>query len=80
MSKPPNIEHVGPQARIQAELVRLESQKREFWILIVFAGMVLLLGLLSFFFPGHFWYSDGLHVSLSPQVLFVILVAAVLAT
>jgi diguanylate cyclase (GGDEF)-like protein len=41
--------------------------------------MVLLLGLLSFFFPHRFWYSDGLHVSLSPQVLFVIMVAAVLA-
>ena len=49
MRKPPNIEQVGPQARIQAELVRLEGQKREFWILIVFAGVVLLLGILSFF-------------------------------
>jgi diguanylate cyclase (GGDEF)-like protein len=80
MSKPPNIEQVGPQARIQAELVRMESQKREFWILIIFAGVVLVLGILSFFFPHHFWYSDGLHVSLSPQVLFVIMVATVLAS
>lgn len=47
-----NIEHVGPQARIQAELVRLESQKREFWFLIIFAGAVLILGILSFFFPS----------------------------
>ena len=80
MSNPPNIEQVGPQARIQAELVRLESQKREFWILIVFAGVVLFLGILSFFFPRHFWGGDGLHVSLSPQVLFVIMVATVLAS
>jgi len=79
MSNPPNVEQVGPQARIQAELVRLESQKREFWVLIIFAGVVLVLGVLSFFFPRHFWYSDGLHVSLSPQVLFVIMVAIVLA-
>src|SRR5208282_2447799 len=79
MSNPPNVEQVGPQARIQAELVRLESQKREFWVLIIFAGVVLVLGILSFFFPRHFWYSDGLHVSLSPQVLFVIMVAIVLA-
>ncbi len=79
MSNPPNVEQVGPQARIQAELVRLESQKREFWVLIIFAGVVLVLGILSFFFPRHFWYSDGLHVSLSPQVLFVIMVATVLA-
>lgn len=80
MSHPPNIEQVGPQARIQAELVRLESQKKEFWILIVFAGVVLVLGILSFFFPGTFWHDGGLHVSLSPQVLFVIMVATVLAS
>jgi diguanylate cyclase (GGDEF)-like protein len=80
MSNPPNVEQVGPQARIQAELLSLESQKREFWVLIVFAGVVLVLGVLSFFFPHQFWYSGGLHVSLSPQVLFVIMVATVLAS
>jgi len=80
MSHPPNVEQVGPQARIQAELLRLESQKKEFWVLIIFASVVLILGILSFFFPHQFWYSDGLHVSLSPQVLFVIMVAIVLAS
>src|SRR5271157_4061761 len=80
MSKPPNIEQVGPQARIQAELVRLESQKKEFWVLIIFAGVVLILGVLSFFFPNRFWDNTGLHVSLSPQVLFVIMVVTVLAS
>jgi diguanylate cyclase (GGDEF)-like protein len=80
MGKPPNVEQVSPQARIQTELVRLESQKREFWVLIIFAGVVLILGVLSFFFPNRFWDSSGLHVSLSPQVLFVIMVATVLAS
>ena len=80
MSNPPNVEQVGPQARIQTELVRLESQKREFWVLIVFAALVLILGALTFFFPRHFWYDGGLHVNLSPQVLFVLMVAAVLAS
>jgi len=80
MNKPPNVEQVGPQARIQAELLRLESQKREFWVLIIFAGLVLILGFLTFFFPHRFWYDGGLHVSLSPQVLFVIMVATVLAS
>lgn len=80
MGKPPNIEQVGPQARIQGELVRLESQKREFWVLIVFAGVVLVLGVLSFFFPHTFWEGGGLHISLSPQVLFVIMVATVLVS
>ncbi|MGA3164803.1 MAG: GGDEF domain-containing protein [Terriglobia bacterium] len=72
------VEQVGPQARIQAELVKLESQKREFWVLVVFAGLVLLLGILSFFFPSAFWRSNSLHVSLSPQILFVLMVATVL--
>ena len=80
MSKPANIEQIGPQARIAAELVRLESQKREFWVLIIFAGVVLVLGVLSFFFPHRFWEGGGLHVSLSPQVLFVIMVGTVLAS
>ena len=72
------VEQVGPQARIQAELAKLESQKREFWVLVVFAGLVLLLGILSFFFPSAFWRSNSLHVSLSPQILFVLMVATVL--
>jgi diguanylate cyclase (GGDEF)-like protein len=80
MSNPPNVEQVGPQARIQSELLRLESQKREFWILVLFAGAVLLLGVLSFFFPQRFWASAPLHLSISPQILFVIMVAVVLAS
>ena len=80
MQIPPNVEHVGPQARIQAELARMESQKREFWVLVVFASFVLLLGALSFFFPRRFWLSNGLNISISPQALFVILVAMVLAS
>jgi GGDEF domain-containing protein len=80
MGNPPNIEQVGPQARIQAELVRLESQKRDFWVLIIFAGVVLFLGVLTFFFPHRFWYGGGLHINFSPQVLFVIMVATVLAS
>jgi diguanylate cyclase (GGDEF)-like protein len=79
MSNPGNIEQVGLQARIPAELVQLESLKREFWVLVAFAGAVLFLGGLSFFFPRTFWEDGGLHVSLSPQVLFVIMVAMALA-
>jgi diguanylate cyclase (GGDEF)-like protein len=80
ISIPAKIEQVGPQARIAAELVRLDSQKREFWVLIIFAGVVLILGVLSFFFPHQFWQGGGLHVNLSPQVLFVIMVGTVLAS
>jgi diguanylate cyclase (GGDEF)-like protein len=57
--------------------VKLESQKREIWILVVFAAAVLCLGALSFFSPGSFWKSNILHVSFPPQVLFVVMVATV---
>jgi diguanylate cyclase (GGDEF)-like protein len=77
---PEVVEQVSPQARIQAELMRLESQKREFWIIVAFAGLVLFLGVLSFFFPRGFWRSNNLNVSISPQVLFVIMVSSVLAS
>lgn len=80
MSKTPNIEQVGPQARIQSELVRLESQKREFWVVVIFGGVVLLLGVLSFFFPNTFWDRGEMRINVSPQVLFVIMVAVVLAS
>jgi diguanylate cyclase (GGDEF)-like protein len=80
MSNPGNVEQVGPQARIASELVRLDSQKREFWVLIIFASVVLMLGVLSFLFPHRFWEGGDLQVSLSPQVLFVIMVGTVLAS
>lgn len=79
MSIPPNLEQVGPQARIQTELVRLEAQKRDFWVLIVFAAGVLILGFLTFFSPLRFWNRSAFYLSISPQVLFVIMVAIVLA-
>jgi diguanylate cyclase (GGDEF)-like protein len=80
MSNPANIEQVGPQARMAAEFVRLESQKREFRVLIIFADVVLVLGVLSFFFPHRFWEGGGLHVTLTPQVVFIIMVGTVLAS
>ncbi len=78
MVNPQNVEQVGPQARIKTELMQLETQKKEFWVLIVFAAAVLLLGTLSFFFPRQFWASGILQMSVSPQILFVIMVALVL--
>jgi len=73
------IEQVGPLARIQTELLKLESETRELWITVTFAALVLVLGVLTFFFPASYWRSNTLHVSLSPQILFVFMVIAVLA-
>jgi diguanylate cyclase (GGDEF)-like protein len=78
MSDPANTQSVCPQTRMAAELVRLESQRREFWVLTCFAGVVLMLGVLSFFFPHRFWENGDFQVSLSPQVLFILMVGAVL--
>ena len=79
MANPQNLEQVGPQARIKTELLQLESQKKEFWILVIFAAVVLILGVLSFFFPHQFWNGGSLQVSVSPQILFVVMIAIVLA-
>ena len=80
MSNQGKVEQVGPQACIASELVRLESRKRGFWVLIIFAGVVLMLGALSFLFPHRFWERGDLQVSLSPQILCVIMVGTALAS
>lgn len=79
MSDPGKVEQVGPQARIASELVRLESQNRGFWVLIIFAVVVLVLGLLCFLFSHRLWEGGGLQARLSPQALLVIMVGMVLA-
>lgn len=77
--KPPaNIEQLGPQARLQAELARVESQKRDVWVLVVFAAAVLALGALSLLSPKSFWYENELEVKISPQLLFLIMMVAML--
>jgi len=61
MSNPPDaaVEQFSPQARIQAELVALESQKREFWVIVAFAAAVLVLGFLSLLIPARFGTSTN---------------------
>ncbi len=80
MTNLPNVEQDGLQARIKNEILQLEAQKKEFWILIAFSAAVLLLGGLSFFFPSKFWSGGNLQISVPPQILFTILVALVLAS
>jgi diguanylate cyclase (GGDEF)-like protein len=78
MSEQPNmLEQVGPQARIQNELIKLESQKRELWVMIVFAASVVALGALSLLTPGSFWHFNVLEVKIPPQVLFVLMMVLV---
>ena len=68
---------VGPQARLETELFRLESQRRELWILIAFLIGVLVLGALSLLFPHSFWHLNVLEVKISPQLFFLMMMVLV---
>jgi len=67
------VEQLGPRARLQSELTKIESQNRDVWILIIFAGAVLLLGALSLLIPGSFWQHNVLELKIPPQFLFVVM-------
>ncbi len=69
--RPEWVEKIGPQARLQAELSKLESQNRDVWIVVIFAAAVLLLGVLSLLTPGSFWQENTLELRVPPQILFV---------
>ncbi len=71
-------EQLGPQARLQAELFKLESQKRDLWVLIVFAAAVMLLGALSLLIPGSVWEGNKLEIRIPPQVLFVLMMVVLI--
>jgi diguanylate cyclase (GGDEF)-like protein len=71
------VEAVGPHARLEAELFRIESQRRELWILITFLVGVLALGGLSFLVPLSFWRLNVLEIKISPQLFFLILMLLV---
>jgi len=75
---PGTVEKLGPQARLQAELAKIESEKRDTWVVVVLAGGVLLLGALSFLSPASFWHNNEIRIELPPQVLFVIMLALIL--
>jgi diguanylate cyclase (GGDEF)-like protein len=73
-----HVEKVGPQARIQDELLKLESRQRDIWIVIAFAGAVVVLGILSLLLPSSFWWHNKIELSFSPQVLFVVMMGLVI--
>jgi len=73
IDKPEFQEQLGPQARLEAELFKLESQRRELWVLIIFTVVVMVLGGLSLLLPGSIWHGNELEIKIPPQVLFVIM-------
>jgi diguanylate cyclase (GGDEF)-like protein len=71
------LEKIGPQARLQDEISRLESHNRDVWILVVFVAAVLLLGALSLLSPTSFWQENTLEMKIPPQVLFIFMMVVV---
>lgn len=65
------IEKIGPQARLQDEIFKLESRNRDALILAIFGAAVLLLGILSLITPDSFWRHNTLEIRFPPQALFV---------
>ena len=78
--QPGLTEQLGPKARLQAELSKIESQKRDLWVPIIFVGAVLALGAFSLLTPESFWQHNELVLRIPPQVLFVIMMVVVLVT
>jgi diguanylate cyclase (GGDEF)-like protein len=70
-----SLEQLGPQTRVQNELLKLDSHKRELWVVIIFAAAVVVLGAISFLFPTSFWHVN--EIKMSPQVLFTIMMVLV---
>lgn len=69
------FETLGPSARLRLQLSQLQSRRPDTWILIVFAAAVLVLGALSLLSPASFWSANELEIRISPQILFVIMMA-----
>jgi len=77
---PKFTEQLGPSARLQAELTKLESQRHDLWILIIFVAAVLVLGTLSLLTPESFWHHNELVLRMPPQFLFLIMMLVVVLT
>lgn len=74
MTNQPELqEQLGPQARLQAEFLKVQSQKRELWVLVVFSAVVVVLGALSLINPTSIWKGNALEFKLPPQLLFILM-------
>ena len=72
------VEQASLEARIQSQLITLQSQKRDLWMVVVFAAAVLTLGALSLLVPTSFWHFNSLEVKIAPQVLFLVMMLIML--
>jgi diguanylate cyclase (GGDEF)-like protein len=77
-NRPEQTEKIGPQARIESELVQLDAHNRDIWVLVVFAGAVLVLGALSLLAPSSFWQQNTLEMKIPPQLLFLVMMVVML--
>jgi len=76
--QPGMVEKLGPQARLQAELAKIDTEGRNTWVVVVFAAAVFVLGALSFLSPTSFWHNNEIRIEMPPQVLFLIMMVVML--
>ncbi len=74
------FERLGPDARLQLEISEVGSRNRDVWVITIFAAVVLALGAASLISPRSFWQSNEIEVVISPQVLFILMVALVMVS
>jgi len=72
------VEQPSLEARVQAELITLQSQNRLLWMVVIFAAAVLTLGALSLLVPTSFWHFNSLEVKIAPQALFLVMMLIML--
>ncbi|MFB3921060.1 MAG: GGDEF domain-containing protein [Terriglobia bacterium] len=77
-NRPEETEKIGPHARIETELVQIESHNRDILILVIFAAAVLVLGALSLLAPTSFWQHNTLEVKIPPQLFFLVMMVVML--
>lgn len=78
MNEPRELfEKLGPDSRVQWEISQIESYRRDFWVVVIFIGSVLILGALSFLVPNSFWRANELDLRIPPQVLFIVMLLIV---
>ena len=75
---PKGMEQSSLEARIQSELIALESETRDLRMVVILVAAVLILGALSFLVPSSFWRFNSLEVKVAPQVLFLVMMLTVL--
>ncbi len=78
--KESDAEAAGLRDHLQAEISRLESERQGLSALIIFLACALGFGALSLFLPRGLWRAGPVELIIPPQLIFVVLVVALVAS